>query len=113
MGKINVNGKVINFTAADATNNIIKADNGKYYQKGPKGYREIKQNGQSIFNTTAKKSANAANYNKKSGFEPNKKYYVVGNSSYFTMVDNNYNTLYYKDNQRITKEQFQKGANCV
>ena len=31
MGKINVNGKVINFTAADATNNIIKADNGKYY----------------------------------------------------------------------------------
>ncbi len=120
MGKINVNGKVINFTAADVTNNIIKADNGKYYQKGPKGYREIKQNGKSIFDTAAKKSAEAkkkaqatANYNKKNGFEPNKKYYVVGNSSYFTMVDNNYNTLYYKDNQRITKEQFQKGANCV
>ena len=33
MGKINVNGKVINYTSADATNNIIKADNGKYYQK--------------------------------------------------------------------------------
>ena len=120
MGKINVNGKVINFTAADATNNIIKAENGKYYQKGPKGYREIKQNGKSIFDTAAKKSAEAkkkaqaaANYNKKEGFEPNKKYYVVGNSSYFTMVDKNYNTLYYKDNQRITKEQFQKGANCV
>ena len=120
MGKINVNGKVINFTAADATNNIIKAENGKYYQKGPKGYREIKQNGQSIFDAAAKKSAEAkkkaqaaANYNKKNGFEPNKKYYVDGNSSYFTMVDNNYNTLYYKDNQRITKEQFQKGANCV
>lgn len=120
MGKINVNGKVINFTSADATNNIIKAENGKYYQKGPKGYREIKQNGKSIFDTAAKKSAEAkkkaqatANYNKKNGFEPNKKYYVVGNSSYFTMVDNNYNTLYYKDNQRITKEQFQKGANCV
>lgn len=120
MGKINVNGKVINFTAADATNNIIKAENGKYYQKGPKGYREIKQNGQSIFDAAAKKSAEAkkkaqaaANYNKKEGFEPNKKYYVDGNSSYFTMVDKNYNTLYYKDNQRITKEQFQKGANCV
>lgn len=120
MGKINVNGKVINYTAADATNNIIKAENGKYYQKGPKGYREIKQNGKSIFDTAAKKSAEAkkkaqaaANYNKKEGFEPNKKYYVDGNSSYFTMVDNNYNTLYYKDNQRITKEQFQKGANCV
>lgn len=120
MGKINVNGKVINYTAADATNNIIKAENGKYYQKGPKGYREIKQNGKSIFDTAAKKSAEAkkkaqaaANYNKKEGFEPNKKYYVVGNSSYFTMVDKNYNTLYYKDNQRITKEQFQKGANCV
>ena len=119
MGKINVNGKVITFTAADATNNIIKAD-GKYYEKGPKGYREIKENGESIFNAAAKKSAEAkkkaqaaANYNKKNGFEPNKKYYVVGNSSYFTMVDNNYNTLYYKDNQRITKEQFQKGANCV
>ena len=120
MGKINVNGKVINFTSADATNNIIKAENGKYYQKGPKGYREIKQNGKSIFDTAAKKSAEAkkkaqaaANYNKKEGFEPNKKYYVDGNSSYFTMVDDNYNTLYYKDNQRITKEQFQKGANCV
>lgn len=113
MGKINVNGKVINFTSADATNNIIKAENGKYYQKGPKGYREIKQNGKSIFDTAAKKSAEAKKYNKKNGFEPNKKYYVVGNSSYFTMVDNNYNTLYYKDNQRITKEQFQKGANCV
>ena len=113
MGKINVNGKVINFTAADATNNIIKAENGKYYQKGPKGYREIKQNGKSIFDAAAKKSAEAKKYNKKNGFEPNKKYYVVGNSSYFTMVDNNYNTLYYKDNQRITKEQFQKGANCV
>ncbi len=113
MGKINVNGKVINFTAADATNNIIKAENGKYYQKGPKGYREIKQNGKSIFDTAAKKSAEAKKYNKKNGFEPNKKYYVVGNSSYFTMVDDNYNTLYYKDNQRITKEQFQKGANCV
>ena len=113
MGKININGRIYNFTGADATNNIIKADNGKYYQKGPKGYREIKQNGQSIFNTTAKKSANAANYNKKSGFEPNKKYYVVGNSSYFTMVDKNYNTLYYKDNQRITKEKFLQGANCV
>ncbi len=120
MGRINVNGKVINFTSADATNNIIKAENGKYYQKGPKGYREIKQNGQSIFDAAAKKSAEAkkkaqaaANYNKKEGFEPNKKYYVVGNSSYFTMVDKNYNTLYYKDNQRITKEQFQKGANCV
>lgn len=120
MGRINVNGKVINFTSADATNNIIKAENGKYYQKGPKGYREIKQNGQSIFDAAAKKSAEAkknaqaaANNNKKNGFEPNKKYYVVGNSSYFTMVDKNYNTLYYKDNQRITKEQFQKGANCV
>lgn len=113
MGKINVNGKVINFTSADATNNIIKAENGKYYQKGPKGYREIKQNGKSIFDTAAKKSVEAKKYNKKNGFEPNKKYYVVGNSSYFTMVDNNYNTLYYKDNQRITKEQFQKGANCV
>ena len=113
MGKINVNGKVINYTSADATNNIIKADNGKYYQKGPKGYREIKQNGKSIFDAAAKKSAEAKKYNKKNGFEPNKKYYVVGNSSYFTMVDNNYNTLYYKDNQRITKEQFQKGANCV
>lgn len=113
MGKINVNGKVINFTSADATNNIIKAENGKYYQKGPKGYREIKQNGKSIFDTAAKKTAEAKKYNKKNGFEPNKKYYVVGNSSYFTMVDNNYNTLYYKDNQRITKEQFQKGANCV
>lgn len=120
MGKINVNGKVINYTAADATNNIIKAENGKYYQKGPKGYREIKQNGKSIFDAAAKKSAEAkkkaqvaANYNKKEGFEPNKKFYVVGNSSYFTMVDKNYNTLYYKDNQRITKEQFQKGANCV
>lgn len=113
MGKINVNGKVINFTSADATNNIIKAENGKYYQKGPKGYREIKQNGKSIFDTAAKKSAEAKKYNKKNGFEPNKKYYVVGNSSYFTMVDDNYNTLYYKDNQRITKEQFQKGANCV
>lgn len=119
MGKINVNGKVITFTAADATNNIIMAG-GKYYQKGPKGYREIKENGKSIFDAAAKKSAEAkknaqaaANYNKKNGFEPNKKYYVVGNSSYFTMVDNNYNTLYYKDNQRITKEQFQKGANCV
>ena len=120
MGKINVNGKVINFTAADATNNIIKAENGKYYQKGPKGYREIKQKGKSIFDAAVKKSVEAkknaqaaANYNKKNGFEPNKKYYVVGNSSYFTMVDNNYNTLYFKDNRQITKEQFQKGANCV
>ena len=120
MGKINVNGKVINFTAADATNNIIKAENGKYYQKGPKGYREIKQNGKSIFDTAAKKSAEAkkkaqaaANYNKKKGFKPKTKYYVEGNPSYFTMVDKDYNTLYYKDQQRITKEQFLKGANCV
>lgn len=120
MGKINVNGKVINFTAADATNNIIKAENGKYYQKGPKGYREIKQNGKSIFDAAAKKSAEAkkkaqaaANYNKKSGFKPKTKYYVEGNPSYFTMVDKDYNTLYYKDQQRITKEQFLKGANCV
>lgn len=120
MGKINVNGKVINFTAADATNNIIKAENGKYYQKGPKGYREIKQNGQSIFDAAAKKSAEAkkkaqaaANYNKKSGFKPKTKNYVEGNPSYFTMVDKDYNTLYYKDQQRITKEQFLKGANCV
>ena len=120
MGKINVNGKVINFTAADATNNIIKAENGKYYQKGPKGYREIKQNGKSIFDAAAKKSAEAkkkaqaaANYNKKKGFKPKTKYYVEGNPSYFTMVDKDYNTLYYKDQQRITKEQFLKGANCV
>ena len=120
MGRINVNGKVINFTAADATNNIIKAENGKYYQKGPKGYREIKQNGKSIFDAAAKKSAEAkkkaqaaANYNKKSGFKPKTKYYVEGNPSYFTMVDKDYNTLYYKDQQRITKEQFLKGANCV
>ena len=120
MGKINVNGKVINFTSADATNNIIKAENGKYYQKGPKGYREIKQNGKSIFDTAAKKSAGAkkkaqaaANYNKKKGFKPKTKYYVEGNPSYFTMVDKDYNTLYYKDQQRITKEQFLKGANCV
>ena len=120
MGKINVNGKVINFTSADATNNIIKAENGKYYQKGPKGYREIKQNGKSIFDTAAKKSAEAkkkaqaaANYNKKKGFKPKTKYYVEGNPSYFTMVDKDYNTLYYKDQQRITKEQFLKGANCV
>ncbi len=120
MGKINVNGKVINFTAADATNNIIKAENGKYYQKGPKGYREIKQNGKSIFDTAAKKSVEAkkkaqaaANYNKKKGFKPKTKYYVEGNPSYFTMVDKDYNTLYYKDQQRITKEQFLKGANCV
>lgn len=120
MGKINVNGKVINFTSADATNNIIKAENGKYYQKGPKGYREIKQNGKSIFDTAAKKSVEAkkkaqaaANYNKKKGFKPKTKYYVEGNPSYFTMVDKDYNTLYYKDQQRITKEQFLKGANCV
>lgn len=120
MGKINVNGKVINYTAADATNNIIKAENGKYYQKGPKGYREIKQNGKSIFDAAAKKSAEAkkkaqaaANYNKKKGFKPKTKYYVEGNPSYFTMVDKDYNTLYYKDQQRITKEQFLKGANCV
>ena len=120
MGRINVNGKVINFTSADATNNIIKAENGKYYQKGPKGYREIKQNGQSIFDAAAKKSAEAkkkaqaaANYNKKKGFKPKTKYYVEGNPSYFTMVDKDYNTLYYKDQQRITKEQFLKGANCV
>lgn len=120
MGKINVNGKVINFTSADATNNIIKAENGKYYQKGPKGYREIKQNGKSIFDAAAKKSAEAkkkaqaaANYNKKKGFKPKTKYYVEGNPSYFTMVDKDYNTLYYKDQKRITKEQFLKGANCV
>ena len=113
MGKINVNGKVINFTAADATNNIIKADNGKYYQKGPKGYREIKQNGKSIFDAAKKKAQAAANYNKEKGFKPKTKYYVKGNPSYFTMVDKDYNTLYYKDQQRITKEQFLKGANCV
>ena len=119
MGKINVNGKVITFTAADATNNIIMAG-GKYYQKGPKGYREIKENGKSIFDAAAKKSAEAkknaqaaANYNKKNGFKPKTKYYVKGNPSYFTMVDKDYNTLYYKDQQKITKEQFLKGANCV
>ena len=121
MGNININGKNYNYQGADASNSVIKAGNGKYYKKGADGkYHEIKQNGQSIFNDTAKKSADAkkkaqaaANYNKQQGFKQNKKYYVVGNSSYFTMVDKNYNTVYYKDNQQITKEQFLQGANCT
>ena len=92
MGKINVNGKVINFTAADATNNIIMAG-GTYYQKGPKGYREIKQNGKSIFDAAKKKAQAAANYNKEKGFKPKTKYYVKGNPSYFTMVDKDYTKI--------------------
>ncbi len=113
MPKINVGGKVLDYVGADASNNIIKTSDGKYYQKGTNGkYRPV-ANGESIFKQAQQKAKTGQNYNKASGFEQNKKYYVVGNSSYFTMVDSNYNTVYYKDNQKITKEQFLKGANCV
>ena len=113
MPKINVGGKVLDYVGADTSNNIIKTSDGKYYQKGTNGkYRPV-ANGESIFKQAQQKAKAGQNYNKASGFEQNKKYYVVGNSSYFTMVDDNYNTVYYKDNQKITKEQFLKGANCV
>ena len=113
MPKINVGGKVLDYVGADASNNIIKTSDGKYYQKGTNGkYRPV-ANGESIFKQAQQKAKTGQNYNKASGFEQNKKYYVVGNSSYFTMVDDDYNTVYYKDNQKITKEQFLKGANCV
>lgn len=113
MGTINVGGKNLQFVGADASNNVIKTSDGKYYQKGANGKYYILKDGESIFNATQQKTKVSQNYNKSCGFVQNKKYYVVGNSSYYTMIDKNYNTIYYRDNQRITKEQFLKGANCV
>lgn len=113
MGTIHINGKNYSYQGADASNSVIKAANGKYYQKGANGkYCELKQNGESIFSKAKQAAENSRNYNKAQKLVPNKKYYVKGNPSYFTMLDKNYNTVYYKDNQKITKEQFLKEANC-
>ena len=111
MGTINVGGNYFQFVGADASNNVIKASDGKYYQKGENGKYRILENGESIFNAIQQEATQ--DYNKSNGFVQNKKYYVEGNSSYYTMVDKNYNTVYYKDNQQITKEQFLKDANCA